>query len=188
MRIAIDVDGVLADQVKSILVRLNAKYGRQWKHEDVIKWDQEFEDTDIEKEINKALLEKNYILEIETIPGAVEAVATLAQQHWIMIASARPTETQEFTMRWLTKHFDSYFKDFINTVDTGKADLDADILIDDNIDHISAFSSNKGVGILFSQPWNREREILEPMIKIGKVWVCNGWLEVKRKIEELDYL
>jgi len=187
MRIAIDVDGVLADQVKSILVRLNAKYGRQWTHEDVKKWDQEFEDTDIEKEINKALLEKNYILEMETLPGAREAVATLSQRHWIMIASARPAETKEFTLRWLRKHFDNNFKKFINTGNTVKADLDADALIDDNLDNISAFTSNKGVGILYSQPWNREREKLEPMIKVGKVWVCNGWIEVIKKIEELEY-
>lgn len=102
-----------------------------------------------------------------------------------MIASAKPTETKEFTLRWLRKYFN--FNVFVSVVNKEKADLDADVLIDDNIENIFAFSARKGVGILFSQPWNREREELKPMIKEGKVRICKDWPEVLKQIEELDF-
>ena len=68
--IGVDIDGVLGDQVTPILREINKKYQTNYTKEDIIEWDYPIEDTDIETEINNALKDKEYILNMPVIDGA----------------------------------------------------------------------------------------------------------------------
>jgi 5'(3')-deoxyribonucleotidase len=184
LRIAVDIDGVLADQVSLILKRLNSKYGLKLKKDDITEWDQKIADTNIKIEIENALLERDYILSLPLIQGSKEGMKYLYQNHHVTVATARPKITEDTTRKWVSSHFK--YHDFCNTKGKSKDCVDSDVLIDDYVPNIEEFSKNKGVGLLFSQPWNRERNRLENLIRESKVLCCDDWKDVTNAVKMLD--
>lgn len=180
-----DVDGVLGDQVSPILSKLNAKYGIKLSKEDITDWEYPIEDTKIDVEIEKALLDEEYVLEMPLIAGAKEVMSYLQQNHFVMIATSRPKETEKATLKWLSSNFK--FHKYLNTHGKGKKSLKADILIDDNIENIEGFSKDHGIGLLFSQPWNKNRSSIIDLINRGKVYYCDGWTNVLNILKLLEY-
>ena len=184
LRIAVDIDGVLADQVSLILKRLNSKYGLKLKKDDITEWDYKIADTNIKIEIENALLERDYILSLPLIQGSKEGMKYLYQNHHVTVATARPQKTEDITREWVSLHFK--YHDFCNTKGKSKDCVDSDVLIDDYIPNIEEFSKNKGVGLLFSQPWNQDRKRLENLIRENKVLCCDDWKDVINSVKMLD--
>lgn len=183
LRVAVDIDGVLADQVTLILAKLNIKYGLRLTKNDIIQWDQKIKDTNIKYEIETALLDKNFVLSLPIIPGSERGMGFLYNNHYVIVATARPTETEEATRTWVSNHFK--FHDFCNTKGKQKDCVLSNILIDDYIPNIKHFALRKGIGLLFSQPWNQERDELEKLIEENKVFCCNNWEDVISAIKEI---
>ncbi len=80
MRVAIDIDGVIADQIAGVLERIEKQYGVRMTREEVRAWDQPVPGTttDIKIEIEKALsTDPTYILGMPAIEGSVESIARL---------------------------------------------------------------------------------------------------------------
>jgi len=183
-RIAVDVDGVLGDQVPPILSRLNAKYGINLSKEDIKDWEYPIMDTRIDVEIEKALLNQNYVLGMPVIEGAKECMLYLWQNHIVIIATSRPRETENATLKWLSSNFK--FHEYCNTRGKSKKFLNAGILVDDNIQNVKEFSKGIGIGLLFSQPWNQDRPSIKDLIGRGKVYCCNGWMNVLNIVKFLE--
>lgn len=182
MNIGVDLDGVLGDQVPHILGLLNQKYGLKLKKSDIRMWNQPIPNTntDIEREIERALLDTNYVLAMPVIRGAVKFLRLLSSDgHFIMVVTSRPPEADEATLKWLRKKR-LIFHEFRNMQGLGKERLPVDILIDDRLENIRAFAIRNNLAILFSQPWNQDRKSLSGLIEQGRVICANGWSDVIR--------
>jgi 5'(3')-deoxyribonucleotidase len=176
LKVAVDVDGVLADQVSLVLKRLNLRYGLTLRKDDITEWDYKIMDTNIKIEIEKALLERDYVLSLPVIQGSKEGMEYLFKNCHVTVATARPKKTEDATREWVSSRFK--YHDFCNTTGKSKDCVNSDILIDDYIPNIKEFSKGKGIGLLFSQPWNQDRKELENLIRRNKVFCCDNWKDV----------
>jgi 5'(3')-deoxyribonucleotidase len=183
LRVAVDVDGVLADQVSVILSRLNEKYGSSYSKADIVEWDQKLEATNIKVEIENALLDEDYVLSLPIIEGAKQGMDYLFKNHFVIIATARPKETEEATKKWVSRNFS--FHAFFNTKGKCKSTVNSDVLVDDYIPNIQKFVEKAGYGILFSQPWNEDRSKIQNLLLEGKVTCCDSWRDVTETIEKI---
>lgn len=184
LKIAVDIDGVLADQVTVVLKRLNVKYNLSLTKNDISEWDYKIADTNIKIEIEKALQEKEYVLSLPVIQGAKEGMDYLYQNHYVTIATSRPKETESETKEWISLYFG--YHDFCNTRGASKNCVQSDVLIDDHIPNIEDFAKTRGFGLLFSQPWNQKRSRIDSMMREGKVYYCNNWEDVINTVKKLN--
>ena len=187
LNIGVDVDGVLGDQIPPILMKINKQYDLNLSKEDITLWDLPIKDTDIEQEIESALLTEDYIMDMQPMDGSKEAMSYLSKKHFVKIITSRPKETEDATLKWLRSHFN--FHEYLGTQkrDRTVSFVNVEILIDDNLPNIEKFSRSGGkTGILFSQPWNQERNSIEDLISSGKVKCCNGWKEVMEAIKSFE--
>jgi 5'(3')-deoxyribonucleotidase len=184
LRIAVDIDGVLADQVSPILEKLNPKYNLQLTKDNITEWDTKIGNTDIKIEIEKALLDRKYVLSLPLIEGAEKGMGYLYQNHHVTVATSRPKETEDATREWVEKYFK--YHHFCNTRGKTKDCVQSDVLIDDYIPNIEDFAKRKGISLLFSQPWNQDRKSLEKLIQDCKVICCDNWDDVINIVKKLN--
>lgn len=185
--IAIDVDGVLANQIDGILPVIKKEHGVQLNYRNVTSWNLPIKDSSIDKIIVEEQKQRGYIVNMPLFLMANEVVNKLIKKHYIAIATSRPLDTDKWTKEWLTKNEITYDR-FHNLKEGGKqnADEDFDILIDDYIGNIKAFlEKHEGRAILFSQPWNQDRSNLEEFIKNGRLLIVNNWGEVEQRVKQI---
>jgi len=156
MKIALDVDGVLADVIESWLIFSNKKRPRILK-ENVKNWDfwKEFEINrfDFYKELTSCW--KNWISIPPTEQNLSSTSKTLSNLGQVDIVTARERSTDSFVKNWLKFHGIVY-ENYVSVIDgTMKADLDYDVFIDDSpLNAIKFLKNNKNV-FLYTQPWNQ---------------------------------
>ena len=186
--VGIDVDGVLGDQVPPALMRIQQrkKIGIGYTKERITNWNQPIDGSSIDKEIEEALLDPEFVREMPLVPGSTAAMSELHKKFHIVISTSRPLETESETIKWLRRNFPKSFHEFVNTRLFGKETLGLKILVDDYSNNIRRFASAGGIGLLFSQPWNiAEDDELREQIRAGKVIRCNGWDAVKDTLQKL---
>jgi 5'(3')-deoxyribonucleotidase len=156
MKIALDVDGVLADVIESWLIFSNKKRPRILK-ENVKNWDfwKEFEINrfDFYKELTSCW--KNWISIPPTEQNLSSTSKTLSNLGQVDIVTARERSTDSFVKNWLKFHGIVY-ENYVSVIDGPmKADLDYDVFIDDSpLNAIKFLKNNKNV-FLYTQPWNQ---------------------------------
>jgi len=184
MRIAVDVDGVLADQVPQLSRWVTRKYGISIKKSDVKLWHQPIGDTDFLQEIEQALLDANFVLTMPLVRGARQALEKMASLHCVVVATSRPIEANESTMEWLKRN-GLRFHEFLNTRKEGKSSLYADVLIDDHLESVRDFALTKGIAILLSQPWNSDHSSIEELVTSGVIVCAKNWQEIVEIVKGL---
>lgn len=183
--VGVDIDGVLGEQVPHVLKWLREKKGinHNKRKEDIKSWTEPItSEITIDTAIEDALLNEEFVEEMPVVLGSTKAMEEMYDKYHIVIASARPSEAEEATKRWLRKHFK--YHEYVNTREIGKHQLGLDILIDDNLENIKKFCQSGGrFAVIFNQPWNQsiDNEIRRLMNE-GKVVRCNTWEEVIRNI------
>jgi len=157
MRIAIDIDGVLADQVPGLLQRVWQQYGVRWSSEDINEYN-----IPVTKGVHIGMIavdalrnDPDYALSMPLIPGALEAMQCLVTKHYVIIVTDRPPKSDVESVLWLDKMQVPYHE-YINTHDVGKWSLDVDALVDDYHRNIQWFERTGRLAILFTRPWNRD--------------------------------
>jgi 5'(3')-deoxyribonucleotidase len=184
LKVAVDIDGVLADQVTLVLTRLNSRFNLSLTNNDIKEWDQKIGDTNIKVEIEKALMEKEYVLSLPVIQGAKDGMKYLYDNYHVTVATSRPKETEEYTKEWVSLHFKYHY--FCNTRGRSKDCVQSDVLIDDYIPNIDDFAKRNGFGLLFSQPWNQDRSKIDGLMREGRVFYCEGWKDAINTVKKLD--
>ncbi len=179
LKIGIDIDGVLANQIHGILPRIQARLGMSLRYEDVTDWRLPLGGSDIAKEIGLALEDEGYVMGMRVHDGAREIVDELYGEHRIVVMTARPPEARAWTSQWLQNHGFT-FDELVNVKEQNKSLYRTDVLIDDYVGNIKEYLRNaKGTAILVDQPWNRrEREEL-------KEWTAGKRLQMVRSIREV---
>ena len=181
MRIAVDVDGVLADHVSAVLSRLRTE------HEDFTRtkssmthWDEQLPElnTSLKPEIEAAESDPAFILNMPPIDGAIKGTTTLADRgHELVIVTARPEENLQMTLDWLEANSIPHScEEILSTRGQMKTISDAEVLIDDFPGHIRDFAKTGKYAILFVQPWNESQ--VDELTNSPRIFAAQGWGQV----------
>ena len=152
LRIAIDMDEVMADALAEHVRRYNAAFETPVAVADL--HGRHLEDSvPIEhRAAVEAMLDASFFAQLAVLPDCQEVVRELATDHDVFIVTAAMDVPCSFEAkyRWLQRHFP--FIPASNIVFCGdKGIVEADYLIDDRARHFSSF---KGRPLLFSAPHN----------------------------------
>lgn len=155
MRIALDVDGVLADVIHAWLLYNNKVRGAIQKS-DISEWDfwkrYNINKFDFYEELSMCW--KYW----RNIPPTEEGISTasedLSKIGTVDIVTARDDSTHEDVKNWLRMHGIS-FKNYVGVLEgTEKARLDYDVFIDDSPLNAHSMLAQKKSVLLYTQPWN----------------------------------
>ena len=152
LRIAIDMDEVMADALTEHLRRYNAAYGTSITATDLSGRHLEQCIPPAHREAAEAMLDASFFEDLAVLPDCQEVVRELADRSEVFIASAAMDVPCSFDAkyRWLQRHFP--FIPPSHIVFCGdKTIVDADYLIDDRPRHFAKFA---GQALLFSAPHN----------------------------------
>jgi 5'(3')-deoxyribonucleotidase len=171
MRIAIDMDEVLADPIKKFVQLYNRDYnvptnflqepGKEFFYH-------------LPAEINNKwyeyINEKGFFRDLPIMEGAVEAVKKLQESNDIYIVSAAMEfrNSLEDKLDWLGEHFP--FIGWRNIIFCGDKIINADVLIDDRAKNFVGFAGRK---LLFTSPHN---------LLLNEYERVNNWQEVLAKL------
>jgi len=178
MRIAVDLDGVLADQIRSLTEEVARVTGIQLRGEAIRKYNMLIGEVSIGEIATLALLRPEYTLGMDVMPGAERALGELAYRHHITVATDRLPEADPLSLMWLQGTL-LRFHDYVNTHAVGKHTLDADVLIDDYHVNVNMFAATDRPAILFVRPWNALEAVRAGVIR------AHNWKEVVHIIEEV---
>jgi 5'(3')-deoxyribonucleotidase/uncharacterized protein with PQ loop repeat len=152
LRIAIDMDEVMADALAEHLRRYNAAFGTHLTAADLRGRHLEDCVPPAHRAACEAMLDASFFEDLEVLPDCQAVVRELADRYEVFIASAAMDVPCSFDAkyRWLRRHFP--FIPPSHIVFCGdKSVLDAHYLIDDRSRHFARF---KGRPLLFSAPHN----------------------------------
>lgn len=181
MKIAIDLDDVLALSLIDFIDFYNKKFNNKISVED-------FTGFSLNESIGMPIEEERKLLEeydaschydnIKPMEGAKEAIKELSENHQLFIVTSRPQKREKQTREWLKKYIEG-IEDvfFIRQEYKGKAktkgevckEIGAEILIEDNLDYAKSCVVEGVRVLLFDYPYNREDDI-NPLITRVKSW------------------
>jgi 5'(3')-deoxyribonucleotidase len=154
-RIAIDMDGVIADFLSKHLAAYNAEFGERLTLEDLRGTHLSELVVEERRDLLEAFLTTDdFFGDLEVVEGSQDVVSDLTDRYEVFVTTAAMEYPTSFAakFRWLEEHFP--FVPSSNVVFCGdKGIIAADYLIDDNAHHFARF---RGEGILFTAPHNVE--------------------------------
>ncbi len=171
MKIAIDMDEVLADPIRKFIDLYHRDYGVPLDLE--LAPGNEIYDhvpTHVQDKWFDYINEKGFFRDLPLIPGSVEAVKKLQEKYEIYIVSAAMEfrNSLEDKFDWLGEHFP--FIDWQHIVFCGKKIVRTEIIIDDRAKNFVGF---EGRCLLFTSPHNL---LLQEYERV------NNWQEVLDKL------
>jgi uncharacterized HAD superfamily protein len=156
MKIALDVDGVLADVIESWLNYSNTIRPKISKHE-ITDWEfwKKFQINRFDFYTELSSCWENWLSIPATEKNLSSVTKSLSKMGQVDIVTARERSTDSFVKNWLNHHNISY-DNYVSVIDGPmKADLDYDVFIDDSPLNAVKFLKNNKKVILYSQPWNQ---------------------------------
>ena len=155
MRIALDVDGVLADVIAPWLARSN-RIRPEISRDQVDDWDfwKRFgiDRYDFYAELGACWRDWRSIPPTE--PGLASVSREMRKLGRVDIVTSREPQTDPFVRDWLGHHGIAY-DGYVSVADGPmKADLDYDLFIDDSPLNAARMLQNGRRIVLYSQPWN----------------------------------
>ncbi|MBU1092444.1 hypothetical protein KJ836_02125 [Patescibacteria group bacterium] len=197
MKIAVDLDDVLASFIAEFLKWYNPQHGTNWQFKDVVDYHwPNFMHITVEqaiRDVHDFCLTSGYA-NLPIMPGAQEFIQKLNRYHELYIITARQHVAEEITYDWLDKYFPSIFKKvvFANhySMDGSPAkskgelcyQLGCKVLIDDDSRHIRSVAEKGIKTILIDKPWNQSQEL-----PVGAIRAYN-WDDVVQFVNELSLI
>ena len=188
LKIGFDVDGVLGNQIKGVLPRIERRHGVRLSYDDITDWRLPIGNSSIDVEIVAAMDDPEYIVRMPAHPGAKQVLETLYGSNQILVLTARSGATLQATEQWLLNNALPYDNIF-NVKEQTKSLLATDVLIDDYVGNVKEYLGNtNGLAVLVDQPWNRreraEDEELRRWMEQGRLRVVDDLESVVAIIEE----
>ena len=155
MKIALDVDGVLADVIVSWMNYSNSIRQKITKNQ-ITNWEfwKEFQINPFDFYAELSLCWKNWMSIPTTEKNLSSITKSLSSIGQVDVVTARERSTDSFVKSWLDHHDISY-NNYVSVIDGPmKAELDYDVFIDDSPLNVEKFLTNNKKVILYSQPWN----------------------------------
>ena len=170
MKIAVDIDEVLARGLATYLEYFNTTYSTNFTEADFTA-DRAFWDVLGVKDEDIANIEQHYRTTKHArdwllVPGAKEAITQLAAEHELVIISNRKAAGHEPTRAWLRKNFansfgEVFFTEAERSGDTrpSKAEIctriGADVLIEDEVKEVLACQQAEVPVVMFDTQYNQ---------------------------------
>ncbi|HDD42305.1 MAG: hypothetical protein DRN61_02125 [Thaumarchaeota archaeon] len=157
LRIALDVDGVLADTMRLWIRLWNRRSEQKIGYEDLVEWDF-WKKLGISGDEFMKLMSEAWRMWWEippTEPNISEKVAKIKSLGKLDIVTARPRETEICTLRWLEAHRIPYDDYVWISSSRLKAKLDYDAFIDDSPLIVDGCLMRGKILLLYDRPWNR---------------------------------
>jgi 5'(3')-deoxyribonucleotidase/uncharacterized protein with PQ loop repeat len=175
LRIAIDMDEVMADALGEHIRRYNAAFGATVTAAELRGRHLEDWAPRIQRDAVEAMYDASFFAALAVMPDCQDVVRELAARHDVFIVTAAMDVPCSFDtkFRWLQRHFP--FIPASQIVFCGdKGIVDADYLIDDRARHFDRF---KGEPLLYSAPHNAA-ETRYPRV--------NSWQDVRAFFASVD--
>jgi 5'(3')-deoxyribonucleotidase len=184
LKIAVDIDGVLADQVGAVLRVIEKEYGLKYLKSDVNRAHWTFSGGEIWSEISRLLADPEYTLSVPLIEGSQKGIEQLADYN-VCVVTARRSNAEDATKQWLSTHFPC-LTEYYHARTGMKHNIPSDVLIDDLDMNIVEFvkSDPNRRGILFVHPWSMNCTGIENYS--NQVHYCPEWKSVVRAIHDIN--
>ena len=163
MKIALDVDGVIADVIQSWL-NYNNSIRQEISKQEISEWDfwKKFKINRYDFYTELSSCWENWMSVPPTETNLSLTTKNLSKIGQVDIVTARERSTDSFVKNWLN-HYDISYDNYVSVIDGPmKANLDYDVFIDDSPLNALKIIEQKKKIILYSQPWNQH--ILEDQI------------------------
>jgi uncharacterized HAD superfamily protein len=172
MRIAVDLDGVLADTMVPACGILNQHRSTPLAVGSFVRW-RAWEIADITRDEFFRTLDEAWF-SWRTIPPTEEnlsaKVGRLAEFGAVDIVTGRSPATLPYANSWLKQYqipFDSFFR--TNNSTTAKLTLNYDLYIDDSAELMTLLASRlHGSGVLYLRPWNRNAAEMPRIFRVER--------------------
>ena len=164
-RLAVDMDGVLADVYEQFFRWDERDFGKRKPLEDVIG----VEERKAFLHINEYVHTKGFFRTAPVVKDSFEILQQLNEKYEVFIVSAAMEFPQSLPekLEWLNEHFS--FLTWQQLVFCGsKTIIDADIMIDDHFKNLDHFP---GTTILYTQPHNQLKDA-------GRHKRANSWMDI----------
>ena len=185
MKIAIDLDDVLSNTYEVFIEFINERIETPIRFNDMINYHlHEILKISRGKEI-EAIREfdnSKFFDMIEKKEGSSEAIKDLKKKYELAVITSRPLDIRNQTVNWINKHFPEiknvYFinKDYYNETKS-KAEIckeiNAEIIIEDNLDYAKECLKENIRVLLFDCPWNRKNNLGKGIIRV------HSWDEIR---------
>ena len=195
LKIAIDVDDVLAENAAGFVAFSNQRWGTALTTDDYDEhWAKmwSIDNEEVERravEFHESTVMRGY----GHIGGAYDALRQLSEAHHLVIATSRRLQMKADTLAWIDEHFPGIFTsdtvhfagiwDTVNdqSVTMTKADLvtqiGADVLVDDQLKHCVAVAETGRHALLFGDySWNNQVPLPHGITR------CLSWDDVRDEI------
>jgi len=175
LKIAVDLDGVLAEAMIGWCELYNKRYGQSLSLEDIRAWDV-WKIVKIPHDVFFRILDDAW-LEWEKIPptegGVGDQVQLLHELGTVDVVTGRSSRTVPSAKQWLKAHSVPYDR-FVRTDSTlAKIHLDYDVFVDDSPKLMELIASKStALGIVYTRPWNRDVSLPSVIRR------ANSWTEV----------
>jgi len=187
MRIALDMDEVLADWVGGMLHEFNTTEGTSFTREQINMW--KVEETLGYRSnyfVDMLMRDTQFYANLKPIPGAVSGVRSLISDgHDVLIVTSVPMSAPialDGKVHWLRRHIPEFsLQNFISA--KRKSLVEADVLVDDGDHNIIEWYRDRpnSRALVWDAPWNREVKSTSD----GRVIRVYSWKDVLRYIKQL---
>jgi uncharacterized HAD superfamily protein len=162
LKIAVDLDGVLAEAMIVWCDLYNKRYGGALALEDIRGWDV-WKVVNIPRDRFFRLLDDAW-LDWEkmppTEPDVGEQVGRLREFGTVDIVTGRSIRTVSQAKEWLKEHAVPYDRFIRTESNLAKINLNYDVFVDDSPELMELIASkSKALGILYTRPWNRDTQV-----------------------------
>jgi uncharacterized HAD superfamily protein len=184
MRIAVDLDEVLADSMTTVCEILNRNRSLPLTMESFDRW-KAWEIAGISKNEFFNTLDEAWF-SWEKIPPTEQDLDVkfkrLAKFGEVDVVTGRSPATVASAKSWLKRHriqFNSFVRTWNST--TAKLSLNYDLYIDDSADLMALIASrSRGSGVLYLRPWNRNAPQMPRIFRVEK------WDQIPSVVEKMS--
>lgn len=182
MKIAVDIDEVIAEYLDGYLKFLKAEFNQSFQKEDFFSYNfweviGYSKQTDIDR-VDQYYKTK-YFDDIQPSKDAVESLEKLAQKHQIYFITARPSEWKRKTEIWLNRYFENIYYEVIYLALAHKKNHEGkgaicrahniNIIFEDRFDYAQDCAEKDIRVILFDKPWNKDFKVEKNIYRV-KNW------------------
>ena len=153
MRVAVDLDDVLADLISCLIATHRQMNGVSLTREQAVNWHV------FPLPVHDRIRFGGGYATLVPLPGAREFLAWLRPQAEVFIVTYRGDHAKETTEAWLARHFSGLY-DGVRYTGGSKVDacrdLRVDLIVDDSCHQVPAVTAALGIpGVLMDAPMNR---------------------------------
>lgn len=179
LRIALDLDGVLADATDNWMGIVRERFGISLEKSQIDEWSFWNNLGMVEEQFDEIFSEawRNWETIKETEENLSEKVERLTSLGELEIVTGRSRETIGYVTKWMSRKGINCKKIVLVGTHSPKAHLDYHIFIDDSPLHVSDAADRGKVAILYDQPWNRKLPERENLIRVKSLLEASEIIE-----------